>query len=172
MCVAVSTCVVVQMLYWLQCSPRLWSSLLSQQYHSPVGSNIHQTHRATSDLQAPRTDPTGWTHTHSNILTNRTWAPDDTNCCYLTSYEELPGTFIHSLQWLHTKRQTSNCWTELKTYSKLFLSLCSSSSATGLVYVPTTFSPALHSPLNRPSRQSPLARVKTPWRRRRRMEGM
>lgn len=93
-CVRV-TCVVVQMLYWLRCSPRLRSSLLSQQHHSPVGSNIHQTHRATSDLQAPRTDPTGWIHTHSDILTNRTWALEDTNCCHVMSYQEQLTMITH-----------------------------------------------------------------------------
>lgn len=50
------------------------------------------------------------------------------------------------------------------THGGGFFSLPSYPSKLGLAYVPMTFRPVRHSPLNTPSRQSPFARVKTPCR--------
>lgn len=66
-CLAVVlTSVAALSLWWLQCFPTQQFFLLSQGQHSPVDSNIHQTHRTTSDPQAPHTGPACCTHTHTH----------------------------------------------------------------------------------------------------------
>lgn len=70
-----------------------------------------------------------------------------------------------NLLWYYPGMWIDSSSERASTYNMVILSLFIGSSMLGLVYIPSTFSPDVHSPLNRPSRQSLLANNKAPCRR-------